>query len=66
MKLPAIETDRQLVHAAERLQKRINNDRRLLAMMRKRTSDIAFLITLDTHLAQAQTMLRNFTGKDVK
>ena len=35
--------------------------------MRDATGDkLHFLILIDTHLAEAQTMLRNFTGKDMK
>jgi len=64
---PTITNDDQLIETAERIQKRINKDRRLLSTMRDATGDkLHFLILIDTHLAEAQTMLRNFTGKDVK
>lgn len=67
MKPSTIKNDRQLIKTAKRIQKRINDDRRLLSTMRDATGDkLHFLILIDTHLAEAQTMLRNFTGKDMK
>ena len=65
-KPPTITNDDQAIKAFNRLYKRVSNDRRLLGAIGRATGRLSFLEEIDSHLTQAQTMLRNFTGKDVK